>query len=206
RPLPTTALGPGPYFRRMALRILLPCLLLPAFLHAQDTTTWATNYATELVDPFVGTGGHGHTFPGPCVPFGLVQLSPDTRTDPQEWDGCGGYHYSDSHIYGFSHTHLSGTGVSDLCDVLLMPLSGGLTTTPAEYRSRFSHERAAAHAGYYRVHLDDPDVDVELTATARVGLHRYGFRRGAPRAMVLDLRHRDRLLASSLRQTGPAEI
>lgn len=190
----------------MSLRLLLPCLLLPAFLHAQDTSTWATNYATELVDPFVGTGGHGHTFPGPCVPFGLVQLSPDTRTDPQEWDGCGGYHYSDSHIYGFSHTHLSGTGVADLCDVLLMPLSGGLTTTPAEYRSRFSHELEAAHAGYYRVHLDDPDVDVELTATARVGVHRYRFLRDAPRAMVLDLRHRDRVLAGSIRQTSPAEI
>ncbi|MEO7081935.1 MAG: hypothetical protein ABIY71_10430, partial [Flavobacteriales bacterium] len=78
----------------MLNRLLLPLLLLtPAVLHAQDTTTWATNYATELVNPFVGTGGHGHTFPGPCVPFGMVQLSPDTRIDPIDWDGCGGYHY-----------------------------------------------------------------------------------------------------------------
>ncbi len=173
---------------------------------AQDTTTWAANYATELVNPFVGTGGHGHTFPGPCVPFGMVQLSPDTRTDPQEWDGCGGYHYSDSLIYGFSHTHLSGTGVADLCDVLLMPLSGGYTTKPEQYRSRFSHQREAAHAGYYRVHLDDPNVDVELTATKRVGVHRYTFNRNDARAFVLDLRHRDKLLASSIVQTGPAEI
>ncbi len=173
---------------------------------AQDTTTWAANYATELVNPFVGTGGHGHTFPGACVPFGMVQLSPDTRTDPYEWDGCGGYHYSDSLIYGFSHTHLSGTGVSDLCDVLLMPLSGGYTTKPAEYRSRFSHQREEAHAGYYRVHLDDPNVDVELTTTKRTGVHRYTFNRNDARAFVLDLRHRDRLLASSIKQTGPAEI
>src|SRR5690606_7755805 len=128
--------------------------------------------------------------------FGMVQLSPDTRTDPVEWDGCGGYHYSDSLIYGFSHTHLSGTGVSDLCDVLLMPLSGGLTTKPAEYRSRFSHQREEAHAGYYKVHLDDPNADVELTSTNRVGMHRYAFKREAARSMVLDLRHRDRLLAA----------
>lgn len=187
------------------LLFILPCLIsLPAT--SQDTTTWAANYATELVNPFVGTGGHGHTFPGPCVPFGMVQLSPDTRTDPNEWDGCGGYHYSDSLIYGFSHTHLSGTGVSDLCDVLLMPLSGGYTTKPEHYRSRFAHQREQAHAGYYQVHLDDPNVDVELTATKRTGMHRYTFNRNDARAFVLDLRHRDRLLASSIAQTGPSEI
>lgn len=191
----------------MDLRSLTLLLLpLPVALVAQDTTTWAANYATELVNPFVGTGGHGHTFPGPCVPFGMVQLSPDTRTDPQEWDGCGGYHYSDSLIYGFSQTHLSGTGVSDLCDVLLMPLSGGRTTEPKEYRSRFSHKREAAHAGYYRVHLNDPNVDVELTATKRVGVQRYRFAKADERSIVLDLRHRDKLLASSIRQTGPNEI
>lgn len=187
---------------------ILPALLLiaPALLHAQDTTTWATNYATELVNPFIGTGGHGHTFPGACVPFGMVQVSPDTRPDPQEWDGCGGYHYSDSLIYGFSNTHLSGTGVADLCDVLLMPMSGGRSTKPNEYRSRFSHSREAAHAGYYRVHLDDPNVDVELTATARVGMQRYRFAKSTERSITLDLRHRDRLLASSIRQSGPSEI
>lgn len=187
-------------------RLLFAALLAPTLLLAQDTTTWATNYATELVNPFVGTGGHGHTFPGPCLPFGMVQLGPDTRPDPVEWDGCSGYHYSDSLIYGFSHTHLSGTGVADLCDVLLMPLSGGLTTEPKEYRSRFSHAREAAHAGYYRVHLDDPDVDVELTTTKRVGVHRYRFNRKDDRSFVLDLRHRDRLLRSSIRQTGVQEI
>lgn len=187
-------------------RLLLLFLLVPVLLHGQDTTTWAANYATELVNPFVGTGGHGHTFPGPCLPFGMVQLSPDTRPDPVEWDGCSGYHYSDSLIYGFSHTHLSGTGVADLCDVLLMPLSGGRTTEPRAYRSRFSHAREDAHAGYYRVYLDDPDVDVELTTTKRVGVHRYQFNRKDDRSFVLDLRHRDRLLRSSIRQTGEQEI
>lgn len=185
---------------------LLLLLLLPIAASGQDTTTWAANYATELVNPFVGTGGHGHTFPGPCVPFGMVQLGPDTRTSPTEWDGSSGYHYSDSLIYGFSHTHLSGTGVADLCDVLLMPLSGGLTIKPEEYRSRFSHQRESAHAGYYRVHLYDPNVDVELTTTKRAGMHRYAFNREDAKSFVLDLRHRDRLLAASIKQTGPSEI
>ncbi len=191
----------------------MPCrflLLLTFFTSlaatAQDTTTWASNYATELVNPFVGTGGHGHTFPGPCVPFGMVQLSPDTRTSPTDWDGCGGYHYSDSLIYGFSHTHLSGTGVADLCDVLLMPLSGGLTTKPEEYRSRFSHKREEAHAGYYKVHLDDPNVDVELTTTKRVGMHRYQFNRPDTARIVIDLRHRDKLIESSIEQTSTTEF
>ncbi|MGV9013965.1 MAG: GH92 family glycosyl hydrolase [Flavobacteriales bacterium] len=190
----------------MLNRTLIALLLSPTVMHAQDTTTWVTNFATELVNPFVGTGGHGHTFPGACVPFGMVQLSPDTRTDAQEWDGCGGYHYSDSLIYGFSHTHLSGTGVSDLCDVLIMPLSGDATTNPEEYRSHFSHQREEAHAGFYKVHLDDPDVDAELTTTARVGMHRYRFAKPQERAFVLDLRHRDRLTRSSIQQTGPQEI
>jgi putative alpha-1,2-mannosidase len=105
-----------------------------------------------------------------------VQLSPDTRPDGyNDWDGCGGYHYSDPIIYGFSHTHLSGTGVADLCDVLLMPMTDTASLRPSDYRSHFSHEREQAHAGYYRVHLDDPDVEVELTATAHAGMHRYQF-------------------------------
>ncbi|MCB0810830.1 MAG: alpha-mannosidase, partial [Flavobacteriales bacterium] len=133
---------------------------MPSLIAAQEV-----DRARDLVNPFIGTGGHGHTFPGACVPNGLVQLSPDTRPDPVEWDGCGGYHYSDSLIYGFSHTHLSGTGVADLCDVLVMPMSGRWSLDPQEYRSRFSHDREAAHAGYYRVHLDDEGVDAELTAT-----------------------------------------
>ncbi|HRH38865.1 MAG TPA: GH92 family glycosyl hydrolase, partial [Flavobacteriales bacterium] len=167
----------------------------------------------DLVNPFIGTGGHGHTFPGACVPNGMVQLSPDTRPDGyNDWDGCGGYHYSDSLIYGFSHTHLSGTGVADLCDVLLMPTSGQASTDPKVYRTPFRHSTEEAHAGYYKVHLDSgsipdptnvqgravPGIDVELTASSRVGVHRYRFPSAEDAYVILDLAHRDRVLESNL--------
>ncbi len=176
------------------------CALITACsLPAQDP-------ATDLVNPFVGTGGHGHTFPGACVPNGLVQLSPDTRPDGyNDWDGCGGYHYGDSLIYGFSHTHLSGTGVADLCDVLLMPMHGTFSTEPGVYRSRFSHADEQAHAGYYRVLLGS-GIGVELTATPRCGMHRYSMPAGSDAFIVLDLRHRDKLLRSSITAGGDAEI
>ena len=109
-----------------------------------------TNYA-KLVNPFIGTGGHGHTYPGATMPFGMMQLSPDTRLEG--WDGCGGYHYSDSIMYGFSHTHLSGTGIADYCDVLLMPFTGEVKWKNSEYASPFSHKNEKAHAGYYEVLL-----------------------------------------------------
>src|SRR5262245_52540195 len=112
---------------------------------------------TQFVNPFIGTGGHGHTYPGATVPFGMVQLSPDTRRDGS-WDGCSGYHYSDSFIYGFSHTHLSGTGVPDYCDVLLMPMTGKPKVDPMVYRSRFSHANEKAKPGYYSVKLDDDNI------------------------------------------------
>lgn len=174
-----------------------------------------TNPARDLVNPFIGTGGHGHTFPGACVPNGLVQLSPDTRPDGyNDWDGCGGYHASDSLIYGFSHTHLSGTGVADLCDVLLMPVSadGTFPWSPDMYRSVFRKGSEHAYAGYYKVTLDGPPrleryaapqparttdggpLHVELTSTARVGVHRYTYPTDASARLVLDLRHRDKLL------------
>ncbi|MEO8068443.1 MAG: GH92 family glycosyl hydrolase [Flavobacteriales bacterium] len=161
------------------------------------------NYATTLVNPFIGTGGHGHTFPGACVPNGLVQLSPDTRPDGNfDWDGCGGYHYTDSLIYGFSHTHLSGTGVADLCDVLLMPMSGKYSVDPAVYRSRFTHEKETAQAGYYSVFLEDEGTKVELTATAHCGMHRYTMPKEAEQFIVLDLLHRDGLLAARVAREG----
>ncbi|MBK7555610.1 MAG: GH92 family glycosyl hydrolase [Flavobacteriales bacterium] len=162
-----------------------------------------TNYATSFVNPFIGTGGHGHTFPGACVPNGLVQLSPDTRPDGNfDWDGCGGYHHSDSLIYGFSHTHLSGTGVADLCDVLLMPMSGKYSVEPVEYRSPFSHEKETAHAGYYSVFLEDEATKVELTATAHCGMHRYTMPKEAEQFIVLDLLHRDGLRNTRIARNG----
>src|SRR3954466_10080099 len=131
---------------------------------------------TQYVNPFIGTGGHGHTFPGATAPFGMLQLSPDTRVDGS-WDGCSGYHYSDSLIYGFSHTHLSGTGCSDYGDIMLMPVMGKGTFINKEYASRFSHANEKASPGFYAVKLDDEDINVELTATTRVGIHKYTFNR-----------------------------
>ena len=122
---------------------------------------------TRLVNPFVGTGAHGHTFPGATLPFGMVQLSPDTRLTG--WDGCSGYHYSDHIIYGFSHTHLSGTGIPDYGDILLMPTTGEFhfEAAPDEpdrgYASRFSHQNETARPGYYSVKLDDDNILAELT-------------------------------------------
>jgi predicted alpha-1,2-mannosidase len=139
----------------------------------------------------VGTGEHGHTFPGATTPFGLVQLSPDTRTNT--WDGCSGYHYSDSVILGFSHTHLSGTGASCLGDILLMPATGEVQLNPGVpgdgYASRFSHATENATPGYYRVFLETPRVTAELTATARCGFHRYTFPTSDESHFILDLVH-----------------
>jgi predicted alpha-1,2-mannosidase len=130
-----------------------------------------------------------------------VQLSPDTRTD-QSWDGCSGYHYSDSLIYGFSHTHLSGTGVPDLCDVLLLPVSGRIK--PSDLGSKrlyahFSHQNEKASPGFYQVHLDDGNIDVELTVTPRTGFHKYVFNgTDSMVSIVVDLLHRDEVISSAI--------
>ncbi|WP_287810047.1 GH92 family glycosyl hydrolase [Kosmotoga sp.] len=149
----------------------------------------------DYVDPFIGTGGHGHTFPGATVPFGMVQLSPDT--DIKGWDWCSGYHYSDSSIMGFSHTHLSGTGAADYGEIRIMPIVGNLKTLPGPkddpdggYRSRFRHETEIAKPGYYSVFLDDYGILAELTASTRVGVHRYTFPKTDEAYIILDLYHR----------------
>nr|WP_235996946.1 GH92 family glycosyl hydrolase [Pseudoxanthomonas beigongshangi] len=149
------------------------------------------------VDPFIGTGGEGHTYPGATVPFGMVQLSPDTRIQPRKdaYGWAAGYRHDDRTIVGFSHTHFSGTGHSDLGDVLLMPISGevklerGNPDPPGSgYTSRFRHDDETAQPGYYAVTLDDYGVRAELTATARVGVHRYSFPHGKPAHVLIDLR------------------
>lgn len=151
------------------------------------------NY-TRYVDPMIGTGGHGHTYPGAAVPNGMVQLSPDTRISG--WDACSGYHYSDSTILGFSHTHLNGTGIGDYGDILFMPvvdcesLSPGNDSIPGiGYRSRFSHANEEARPGYYSVWLDDYGIRAELTATVRAGMHRYTFPAADQAAVLVDLEH-----------------
>ncbi|MBS3914625.1 MAG: GH92 family glycosyl hydrolase [Bacteroidetes bacterium] len=146
----------------------------------------------QFVNPFIGTGGHGHTFPGATSPFGMVQLSPDTRIDGS-WDGCSGYHYSDSIIYGFSHTHLSGTGVSDYGDVLLMPMQGNPKFHRDEYKSNFDHKEEKANPGYYSVLLKKEKIQAEFTSSTRVGLHHYTFPKIGPASIILDLQHRDHL-------------
>ncbi len=148
------------------------------------------------VNPFIGTGGHGHTFPGAVTPFGMVQLSPDTRIDGS-WDGCSGYHYSDSVIYGFSHTHLSGTGCSDWGDVMFMPYSGKVSPEKSVYSSKFSHKDEKAEAGYYSVKLQDDNILAELTASTRVGFHKYTFSTGKEKHVIFDMTHRDKALNGS---------
>jgi predicted alpha-1,2-mannosidase len=166
--------------------------------------SFCSRAALQPVDealPMVGTGGHGHTYPGATVPFGFVQLSPDTRTPTEPWtawgwDGCSGYHYSDSTIMGFSHTHLSGTGRGDLGDLLVMPITGKLDGTNSyqplaakRFCSGFSHDHELSRPGYYRVRLDRYDVLAELTATVHAGLHRYTFPASDENHLLIDLVH-----------------
>lgn len=152
----------------------------------------------QYVNPMIGTGGHGHTYPGATVPFGMVQLSPDTRIDGS-WDGCSGYHYSDTTIFGFSHTHLNGTGVSDYGDILLMPTMGEPSLDSKVYSSTFSHSNEKASAGFYAVKLDKHDIDVRLTSSTRVGFHEYTFNESGLANIILDLNHRDKLLEGRIR-------
>ena len=169
---------------------------------------------SDYVNPMVGTGGHGHTFPGAVWPFGMVQLSPDTRID-DSWDGCGGYYYEDSFIYGFSHTHLSGTGVSDYGDVLMMPTGGPSSRLPSfnpyAYRSRYSHSTEVAEAGYYSVYLPVYEIKVELTATERMGVHRYTYygsmnQNKYTARVLVDLNHRDKLISHGMEQLDERRI
>ena len=153
---------------------------------------------TQFANPFVGTDFHGHTFPGATYPFGMVQLSPDTRLTG--WDGCSGYHYSDSTVYGFSHTHLSGTGASDYGDILIMPVSGYSHPKISNelYRSSFSHKREKASPGYYEVFLDSYGILAQLTTGKRVGMHKYTFKDGVSPQIILDLVHRDAVIDSRI--------
>jgi len=159
----------------------------------------------KYVNPFIGTDRMGHTYPGATVPFGMIQLSPDTDTIPYETEGrynkdvykyCAGYQYSDNTIVGFTHTHFSGTGHSDLGDILIMPTTGILQLNPGTsdapekgYRSAFTHSDEKASPGYYAVKLDDNDILAELTATTRTGVHRYTFNQGGDAHIILDMVH-----------------
>ena len=169
------------------------------------------------VDPRIGTGGHGHCFPGAAMPFGAVQLSPDTYNDG--WDWCSGYHVSDDSIMGFSHTHLSGTGCGDLLDFLVMAGTGPVKTVAGDrkqpgsgYRSTFSHADEQMEPGYYSVVLKDPNIRAELTATERTGLHRYTFPASEQAWLILDLQHgyewskKSSIVSSEIQQRAPAVL
>ncbi|AZQ42774.1 GH92 family glycosyl hydrolase [Nonlabens ponticola] len=175
---------------------------------AEPEPAVTTRPVTEYVNPFIGTGGHGHTYPGATLPFAMMQLSPDTRLDG--WDGCSGYHYSDDKIYGFSHTHLSGTGVSDYGDILLMPTNTAILNNGADgepsYRSSFSHDKENASPGFYEVHLDDTNIDVALTVSRRSGMHRYQFPDSTNQFVILDLEHRDQLLEHDVQFNNAREL
>ena len=168
----------------MALLALAACNTQPKADYVSDSAAY--------VDPFIGTGGHGHTFPGATVPFGMVQFSPDTRMN--DWDGCSGYHTTDHTILGFSTTHLSGTGCSDYGDFRFMPIVGEVKldkgdeeNTASGYRSAFQHENEDAKAGYYAVLLDDYNIKVELTTGDRVGMMRCTFPKSDNAHMFLDM-------------------
>lgn len=163
----------------------------------------------DYVDPFIGTGFHGHTYPGATVPFGGVQLSPDTRAG--NWDACSGYHYDDTTLKGFSHTHLSGTGCIDLGDILFRPTTGqpDLTVESICQPAAFSHKDEKASPGYYSVTLKDEDIKAELTATAHTGVHRYTFPSGKLASVIIDLAHlldNEYIYEAELEKTSANEI
>ena len=187
------------------------------------TATAQRDY-TQYVNPMIGTNGMGHTFPGACYPFGGVQVSPDTDTIPHNingryqpgvYDYCAGYQYRDKTIVGFSHTHFSGTGHSDMGDILLMPFTGEVQLNPgtadnpdAGYRSRFSHATEKASPGYYEVRLSDDDILVQLTATPHCGIHKYTYPKGETQKLIVDLDHclynyDGKVLWASLRMEDP---
>ena len=164
----------------------------------------------DYVNPFIGTGFHGHTYPGATTPFGMVQLSPDTRAG--NWDACAGYHYSDTTIDGFSHTHLSGTGCADLADILFHPTTREIVIHDGECVLQpyfFSHDDERASCGYYAVTLPDVNIGVELTAAPRTGVHRYTFTGKGPRQVIVDLLHtitEEKIDLCELRRTAPYEL
>ena len=191
----------------MKARFILVVVILTA------ASVFAQKEGIDFVNPFIGTGGHGHTYPGASLPFGMIQLSPDT--DDKGWDWCSGYHYSDSTIMGFSHTHLSGTGIGDYGDILFMPVHGssgfyaGSKYNPdSGYRSRFSHKNEYAEPGYYSVYLPDNKVRAELTVSERCGFHQYTFDQTERNGLIIDLNHgiSDKTVESYIKIIGKNKI
>lgn len=185
---------------KFTLTLFSICILGISYAQPQQ------NKYSKYVNPLIGTGGFGHTFPGATTPFGMVQLSPDTRIN-SSWEGCSGYHDSDSVIYGFSHTHLSGTGCSDYGDIAFMPayvdsdfLTEKVHARPKSNTGTFNHKDEKASAGYYKVSYDD--IKVQLTASTRAGMQQYTFKRDGYVCVQLNLAHRDELIDSKIEKTS----
>ncbi|MDR1951475.1 MAG: GH92 family glycosyl hydrolase [Bacteroidales bacterium] len=177
-------------------------LLIALVLHSCETKP---KRLIDYVDPMIGTAGTGHTYPGAALPFGMVQLSPDTKISG--WEVCSGYHYDHDSIYGFSHTHLNGTGCEDYCDILVVPTTGEIVWDSKDYKSNFRRATEKASPGYYTVTLDRFNVQCELTASLRVGMHRYTFPNNSVANNILfDLKHRGTLLKSGLELISDREI
>ena len=190
----------------MKVRNIIHMACLAALLAA---CTSQKENPVDFIDPFIGTGFHGHTYPGATVPFGAVQLSPDTRAG--NWDACAGYHYDDSTLTGFSHTHLSGTGCIDLGDLLIRPTTQTVDPSrqPMYAPAAFRHEDEKAEAGYYAVLLHEEGIRAELTATAHTGVHRYTFPKESTPTVIVDLKHsldNEHIYESSLQVVNPHEI
>jgi putative alpha-1,2-mannosidase len=188
---------------RLLSRTILSFVFILTFTLFSSAQKKKNDY-TQLINPFIGTGGHGHTYPGAVVPFGMVQLSPDTRLEG--WDGCSGYYFTDTVVYGFSHTHLSGTGVADYCDILFMPTTGEPKFKNTDYMSGFKKKNESASPGYYKTKLDKYNIEVELTATKRVGVHRYNYPGTQQANIIIDLQHRDEVLDSWIEMVNDHEI
>ena len=178
-------------FRNNYFALVMLCLLVPLMSFSSCTRKVPL---ASYVDPFVGTAYVGHTHPSAMLPFGMVQVGPnnliDTRT--RQWDFCSGYNDKSDSLVGFAHTHLSGTGCPDMGDILFMPVTGDVPFTyigGETYGSHFSHDSEEAHPGFYKVHLDDYDVDVELTATTRAGFHKYIFPKSDASGVMVDLEY-----------------
>ena len=190
----------------MKVRNIIHMACLAALLAA---CTSQKENPVDFIDPFIGTGFHGHTYPGATVPFGAVQLSPDTRAG--NWDACAGYHYDDSTLTGFSHTHLSGTGCIDLGDLLIRPTTQTVDPSrqPMYAPAAFRHENEKAEAGYYAVLLHEEGIRAELTATAHTGVHRYTFPKESTPTIIVDLKHsldNEHIYESSLQVVNPHEM
>lgn len=169
------------------LMVMIPALLMGG---CSTTAKEAEKDLTVYVDPMIGSGGHGHVFVGASVPFGMVQLGPTNPT--QGWDWCSGYHHSDSLLMGFTHTHLSGTGIGDLCDILIMPVDAQWDEkTPSQYYQNWSatytHADEVAQAGYYSINIRQLGVSAQMTTTERVGFHKYNFSKEGNSFLIIDM-------------------